>query len=294
MSGAIIGRLTVLHRVPPPNRDTYWQCQCACGRVVIVSGCNLRRNNTRSCGCLKRERVRHMNTRHGASRTVEYAAWLGAKARCHNPANRYYKDYGGRGITMCNAWRADFAAFLRDMGRKPSSEYSLERKDVNSGYEPGNTCWATRLDQANNKRTNHRLHTGETLAQAARRMGLNYGTITKRIRSDWSESDILTVPVRSHHYLTLNGVTRTLTQWARHLKMPTETLAKRLRSGWTVKRALTAPVQQQDRLLTFRRKTQSVSAWAKEVGLNRMTLFARLDHGWSTRDALFSPVDNHR
>jgi hypothetical protein len=88
---------------------------------------------------------------HGMSSTPEYFAWAAMLSRCHNPANPRYDDYGGRGITVCDRWRADFAAFLADVGRRPSPAHSLDRIDNDRGYEPGNCRWATAYVQARNR-----------------------------------------------------------------------------------------------------------------------------------------------
>jgi hypothetical protein len=93
---------------------------------------------------------------HGAKRggkvLPEYSVWIMAKQRCHNPKNRQYKDYGGRGITMCARWRKSFAAFLHDVGPRPHPHLSIERRDNDAGYTPENCYWATRQQQRANQR----------------------------------------------------------------------------------------------------------------------------------------------
>jgi hypothetical protein len=93
-----------------------------------------------------------MTKRRGMSATPEYMAWSGARQRCHNPKNPAYYRYGGRGIEVCDRWRNNFAAFLEDMGRRPSADHSLDRKDNDKGYEPGNCRWATMIEQQHNRR----------------------------------------------------------------------------------------------------------------------------------------------
>jgi hypothetical protein len=119
------------------------------------------------------------------------------KARCTRTTHRYYADYGGRGITVCERW-LDFAAFYEDMGQRPGSGFSLEREDVNGNYEPGNCRWATWRDQNKNRRDNRfvildgeRVH----LAEAARRRGINYNTVRQRLHRGWTMERALSEPV---------------------------------------------------------------------------------------------------
>jgi hypothetical protein len=147
-----------------------------------------------------RERTIHRRTTHGASYTPEYDIWSGMKARCHTKSHKQYADYGGRGIRVCEGWRASFAAFLRDMGPRPTTEHSLDRIDNDRGYEPGNVRWATDVDQTNNQRTNRKLtHNGEThtLAEWGKRLGIRAGAIQLRLHRGWSVEEALTVRLGS-------------------------------------------------------------------------------------------------
>ena len=130
----------------------------------------------------------HFNTKHGgASRgahSKEYDSWSAMIRRCELPSQRSYKDYGARGIKVCAAWRADFAAFLRDVGPAPSPGHTIERNEVNGDYEPGNVRWATAKEQSNNRRSSVRVEVaGEslTVAQWAERSGIKYQTLWARL-----------------------------------------------------------------------------------------------------------------
>jgi hypothetical protein len=126
----------------------------------------------------------------------EYGIWESMLRRCLNPKHKAFKDYGGRGITVCDRWR-DFSAFYADIGPRPSPRHSLERKDGNGNYEPTNCRWATKREQQRNTRRNVRLtFRGETrcLAEWADIMGLKRELVRGRIRLGWDAERALTTP----------------------------------------------------------------------------------------------------
>ena len=157
MNGHRFGLWTVLRE---NGRDrhgqAFWLCRCDCGTEKNVTGGRLRRGESRSCGCDKPRMCAEANIKHGDSArgrmTAEYRTWSNMIDRCERPGNKQYRDWGGRGIKVCQRWRESFAAFLADMGRKPSPELSIDRIDNDGNYEPGNCRWATRLVQRHNQR----------------------------------------------------------------------------------------------------------------------------------------------
>jgi hypothetical protein len=156
-TGQRFGRLYVLNRAPSGGRRTMWSCRCDCGAQVIVDACALKSGATQSCGCLAKELIRSRSITHGRykyySKCRELESWQSAKSRCFNPKDEKYPNYGGRGITMHPDWVNDASAFLKYMGPKPPGT-SLDRIDVNRGYEPGNCRWATSKQQARNRTDN--------------------------------------------------------------------------------------------------------------------------------------------
>lgn len=200
--GRRFGRLTVTaYYGKEPTRAGpihYWECRCDCGELAYCNSTNLRTGNSQSCGCLKIEKTVDRSRTHGKTRTPEWIAWVGMRARCYDANSDSYKHYGARGIKVCDRWKDDFAAFYADMGPRPSSRHSIDRKDVNGNYEPGNCRWATPEEQASNKREHHFVEwQGERmiLAEAIRRSGLPPKIADNRLRRGWSLERALTTPL---------------------------------------------------------------------------------------------------
>lgn len=151
MLGLQFGRLLVVREADRIGHHLAYLCRCACGAEVVVRGQSLRKGETTSCGCYRSEAMRSAKTTHGMYGTPTYRSWRAMLARCEDPAHRQFKDYGGRGITVAPAWKT-FENFFADMGERPPDR-SLDRIDNERGYSGGNCRWATRTEQARNKRT---------------------------------------------------------------------------------------------------------------------------------------------
>lgn len=175
--GQKFGKLTVREWLG----GSRWICDCECGGTAHVLTANLRRGNTRSCGCIKRISSSKRATKHGLYNTPAYKTWASIKRRCYETGNAAYPHYGARGILMDEHWRNDPAAFIGYVGQPPTADHSLDRIDNGKGYFPGNVRWATPVEQANNKSTNRFvIWRGErmTVAQLARliadEVGISY------------------------------------------------------------------------------------------------------------------------
>lgn len=205
LAGATFGSWTVLRE---DGRDkhgqAYWTTVCVCGKQGRVPGGRLRRGESTSCGCGKGAKCAAANVTHGHSArghmTPEYRAWQLIIDRCERETNKSYRDYGERGIAIAPEWRNDYLAFLAHIGPRPSSLHSVDRKENDLGYQPGNVRWATRAQQNVNKRNNRFLEFDgrrQTLSQWARETGICDSTISVRLSKGLSVAEALTLPVRT-------------------------------------------------------------------------------------------------
>lgn len=160
--GEKIGRLTLISETRI-GRHFAFACVCECGAEKIVRAGHLRTRQTLSCGCYAKDRITAENTKHGEAKngevSPEYSSWRAMHKRCHQPRNISFPNYGGRGIGICKRWYK-FENFLADMGRRPSLRHSIERKDNEGNYTPGNCIWGTPSQQAKNRRPRNRRANG--------------------------------------------------------------------------------------------------------------------------------------
>lgn len=198
LTGRRFGRLVAISLWGYDKFDkVLWLCRCDCGKACSPTANKLTVGETRSCGCLHDEAAGNRLRTHGGKGTRVYNVWASAKGRCSNPTDPVYKNYGGRGITMCPAWRASFAQFLADMGPRPEGG-TLDRIDNDGPYSPENCRWATRTEQCRNQRKTKRFtYRGEslTLGEWSARTKLAESALYYRIKeAGWTIERALTTP----------------------------------------------------------------------------------------------------
>jgi len=199
-TGKVFGRLTVIAEpfIPPNKKFSFAPCRCRCGKQKTIRVSDLLRGNTVSCGCRRSEMIGNRSRTHAKTGSRAFELWLRIKSRCFNPRFHQWKDYGGRGITMHPAWRDSFEAFYRDVGDPPRGQ-TLDRKNNDGHYEPGNVRFTDRITQANNMRTNRLLTfkgQTKTITQWARHVGVTAATLFKRIEHGWTIERVLTTPTQ--------------------------------------------------------------------------------------------------
>lgn len=242
-----------------------WICRCDCGKWFILTTDRIKERA--NCGCLWRKNLGTYAVQHGhaknGNQSSEYSCYYNMLARCHNSRTKQYNDYGGRGITVCTRWRfgdlnnTGFECFVKDVGARPSKEYSIERQDFNGNYEPGNVIWALKSEQNfNTRRSLFVIINGEKMhaQKALREIGIsstklyywrNKGLSAQEIFDRFKDAH----SARPNMALTANGETLSLHGWARKTGLSRSAIKRRLEKGWSVERAVTTPADERKRTL---------------------------------------------
>lgn len=246
--GMKFGRLTVIgfSKAKGGSKNAVgWDCRCDCGNIVYGRKPHMvRSGEVRSCGCLKKEQDRHnlgeSRITHGQSGTRLYGIWEKMRNRCNVENNPAYHNYGGRGIKVCEEWDNDFSKFYEwAMSSGYTDELSIERVDVNGGYNPSNCCWIPKPDQNKNKRNcRYVVVDGEklTLKAACQKLGLPYQAVHLRVtRYGMPIEEAISKPFQDRE--------NTLKKRCERAGMPYGTVNARINQmGWSEEKALTTPL----------------------------------------------------
>lgn len=198
MTGQRVGMLVVIRQAESKNGKTFWLCRCDCGATTTVARSHLsaKTRPTQSCGCLQFSG----RYRHGLRHTRLYNTWSGMIQRCTNPKAVNYRNYGGRGVTVCPEWRVSFEAFHEwALANGYADDLTIERIDPDGNYEPTNCRWATRKEQNNNTRRNHCVEYNgvtRTIAEWSDVTGLSRDLIEQRLKRGWSAEKTLTTKLK--------------------------------------------------------------------------------------------------
>lgn len=200
LTGQRFGRLIVLefdHKKDcNKGANYYWKCLCDCGKEKIIPSSSLRSGATQSCGCLCKER-HHL--KHKMWKSKIYGVWNGMKQRCTNPNCREYKNYGARGIEICEEWNDSKNFIDWALANGYQEGLSIDRIDYDGNYEPSNCRWSDAITQANNTRRNKVITiNGEkhSVAEWSRINQIPYSYVYKRIAIGWDYERALTEPIR--------------------------------------------------------------------------------------------------
>ena len=213
LEGSLFTRLTVTGLVGRnKQQNIIWECLCSCGNKTKATTADLRSGNTRSCGCLQKEKATihllSISVTHGLSKDINgkktrlFRIWTGIKTRCFNEHDKAFKNYGGRGISLCSEW-LNFESFHNwAVENGYLDTLSIERKDTNGDYMPDNCTWVTAKVQANNRRGNRLIEyrgKTQTMAQWSNQYEISIATLFSRLERGWSIEKALIAPIGKNY-----------------------------------------------------------------------------------------------
>jgi hypothetical protein len=236
------------------NGNVLWKCKCECGNYTVVNSSSLKTGNTKSCGCILNKRLENfgeLQKKHGMSDTKIYKVWSSMKQRCLNENDKAYKNYGGRGITVCNEWH-EFEPFYEWAVNNGYKEgLTLERVDNDGDYCPKNCTWITKSKQSSNTRNCIELtYKGKTkiMKEWAEELNIPYSVLQHRIYRGWDTEKALSTPIKPSNrrhckLIEYKGEKKSIAEWARELGIKYGTLHSRLYAGWSIEDAFNKPLE---------------------------------------------------
>lgn len=298
--GDKFGKLTIIREVEPNitpcgTKQRKFLCKCECGNEVVRIMQTLLRGAKTSCGCDTSSYIQKYFNKE--SKSFLYSTWIGIRQRCNNPNNSSYKNYGGRGVSICKEWNDDFLAFQK-WSKENGAQVGLQidRIDVNGNYEPSNCRWVDTITQANNKRSNRVIeYRGEkhTVMEWSRKTGVKESVIRSRIDKygctigqalGYEEYD-----GSPDHIIEYNGERHNITEWAYITGINKGTISSRLRYGYSVGQALGFEEYKRKappKYITYNGETHSLTGWERITGVNRKVISSRLNRGLNVAQAL--------
>ena len=300
--GKKFGKLLVLKRTDDyetkSGKEAQYICKCECGNTVIVRGHHLRNGHTKSCGCA----IQIASTKHGLRNTRIYSEYRGMISRCYNSNNSNYKNYGGRGITICDEWLNKEDGVIKFYIWSISNGYrdnlTIDRIDYNGNYCPENCRWVDWETQANNRRNNVLLTLNgvtNTAAIWSKITGISIATILKRKKLEWSDELTLITPENNYikKYTHSNGKCMTITEWANETGLDRNLIYDRIHKlGWSIDKAISEPIKNQSNMITMNNDTFSYSYWEKIAGFTSGIISHRILRGMNPIEAITTPVKN--
>lgn len=262
LTGQRFVRLTVVkfvRQLETAGRHRIWLCRCDCGKEIEARQNSLRTGNTKSCGCLQKEKAglrfrTHGHADHNGNNTT-YNCWRNMRRRCYTESSKDYKNYGAIGIFVCSRWRDDFAAFLEDMGECPKG-LTIDRINNDKSY----TCGKCPECVAGGHEKNCR-----------------FSTRTEQNRNK-----------RNSFKITHNGETKTLAEWCHQFGVRSGTVWDRLKNqGMSFEEAISKPAEWKEVEVEAFGEIKTISQWCKERGLDRRLVYERIVRlGWDEEDAM--------
>nr|DAM47652.1 MAG TPA: PVL ORF-50-like family [Caudoviricetes sp.] len=307
LTGQKFGKLTIIERAedyitPRNEREVQWKCKCDCGRECIVRGHSLRNGHTTSCGCA----IIEASTKHGMHGTRLYNIYRHMIQRCHNETDKAYKDYGARGIYVCDEWRGEngFINFMNwAFANGYTDELSIDRKDNDGPYSPENCRWVTMAVQANNRRnTIYITYNGEmhSISEWAIIYNIPYATLYDRyVNKHWTAEQALITPVGNNIHLVSNsfGETHTIEEWSRITGINYKTLYNRVFiDRLSIDQAISIPVNPiaVPKYITYEGTKMCYSDWERARGFSSGVISYRMKQGMTANEALNTPVKDNK